>query len=226
MNFKNIVISGLILPISLICSLSHAAQITLQHGSSEQDTYVYSGDPNQQHGGAWEYNVSNIDSSGEEGRGLVKFNLSSIAETNASTAILSLYCTNSNTSDSSSQEVYIYRVTSSWNEFLATWNNMPSFTTQDSCSTPIDDDYSGWITWDVTDIVNKWLSGATDNYGFMIISEYNDTNVKSFSGQDFWNASWRPKLYMETIESTPIPEPFSIILLGLASLSIGLRKKI
>ena len=85
----------------------------------------------------------------------------------------------------------LYRVTTNWDESSVTWNQA---STGQSWSTPGGDydlplgevpfvtglDHEFYPPVDITDIVQKWLRGKTDNQGVMLINlSSNETNLKA-----------------------------------------------
>ena len=143
------------------------------------------------------------------GYALVQFDLSSISNFQVSSAVLSLFVTISSVTDGSSKNVYISRITESWSESLVTWNSQPSFTPVGQVSQNIAHSYTGWVSWNITFFINDILSNNIANNGFMITSDYYDTNYKVFYSSDYTMIpTIRPML---TITGQFVPEPTSLI---------------
>ena len=110
-------------------------------------------------------------------RDLFKFNLPcELAQTTIQSAHLSLfyaaqnnYGNTTHSSLTSSNESVLQRITSSWSENTATWNNQPSFTVVDQVVLP--QSISGtqdYTNIDVTNMVRVMINNNNQNYGFMI----------------------------------------------------------
>lgn len=168
-----------------------------------------------------------------EERALIEFDLSTVTSSYVDSAVLQLYMYFFDNQQSelgyTDSSVWVHRVTQSWTETSVTWNNSyDNFSAVDKVKQSDPDptipyDYDGWVTWDVTAIVNQWLSGAEQNYGFMLLiddAESAAPNRKLMVSSDYATATYHPKLIL--FEAT-IPEPASIILLVCGI--IGLLKK-
>jgi len=102
-------------------------------------------------------------------------------------------------------DVSIYQVTSPWDEMTVTWNTMPSFD-----GTPIETetpDTERWYEWDITTLYNEWKSGASDNYGTILINHLEGTSVTgiNFKSSDNEGLFFRPKLII-----TYMAQPYSV----------------
>ena len=98
--------------------------------------------------------------------GLIQFDLSSFTEIKS--AILYLYFAYSNASSNySSEDVYFYRVTSSWDEGSATWNSKPSYDSDKWATITVDFSESKWYDIDFTTLAEKWINGTYPNYGLL-----------------------------------------------------------
>ncbi|PCH89230.1 MAG: hypothetical protein COB88_01835 [Flavobacteriales bacterium] len=180
MNFRYIPIS---LALALLCCstvLFSQINISLQpDGASGKDAQIFNkpgsedtnfGTFNQLHIGAWTY--SSVPGTH---RSLLAFDLSGIS---ASATILSatLYLTHDSISSSpwghstlsGSNEFYIRRITSAWDEMTVTWNNQPSDDTTNQAmsdsSTTVYDDYA----INVTDLVQAMVDNPSTSFGFMM----------------------------------------------------------
>ncbi len=98
-------------------------------------------------------------------RSLLRFDLSAIPEGAVLVeAQLRLYL--SQATGAATVDVGVYNVTSEWEEDEVTWQTAPStgeLFAQAKVGTSI-----GWYTWDVTELVGKWLAGILPNYGLEI----------------------------------------------------------
>ncbi len=59
------------------------------------------------------------------------------------------------------------RITTSWGEFSATWNNQPGYANLDLFNTV--GPGPGYYIWDITSLVQAWR-GSTPNYGLALFS--------------------------------------------------------
>ena len=108
----------------LIVSFS-AAAITLSPPSD--DTFLDEINPANINGATNVLIVRSINRPGYVIDSLVKFDLSSLpANATVASAHLKLYYFYNNDGDPAGQTFYAYRVTSSWSESTASWNNQPS----------------------------------------------------------------------------------------------------
>lgn len=109
-------------------------------------------------------------------RSVLKFDLSTIPyNATINSATLSLFCnltsghSQLHSSLSGSNSCWLRRVTSSWQENTVTWNNQPSFTTQNQVeiqqSATQTQDYPAI---DVTNLVKDMINYPSTSYGFMI----------------------------------------------------------
>lgn len=163
------------------------------------DTWLKEAAPNENHGSDKELSAKNKPS--DNFRALYLFDLSAIpANANVTQADLWLRVSGE---DDSGEPVNIHRVTDSWSENTATWNNTandydPAIT---ASFTPDDE---GWVRVDVSNLVQAWVCGESSNHGFMLIPTSSDTESKYTSKE--WNpGNRRPRLYLKTSGTNPCP---------------------
>jgi len=115
-------------------------------------------------------------------------------------------------------DVYLYRATSDWAE---TTPIAPSIAPSHETVVSVNG-VGAWFTFDITDLLKDWLSGAEQNYGVVLLSQEN-----SFTGATFHSSSYmadptlRPKLVIDYV-----PEPASAALVGLPlMLLVGRRRR-
>jgi hypothetical protein len=102
-----------------------------------------------------------------ERAGLIQFGLDPIPDNaTVTSAELWIYQAGNIGTD---EELAVFRITEEWQENSVTWAAKPmvdgvivdTLLILDSCNIC-------WRQWDVTDLVNDWLNGTWDNYGFWI----------------------------------------------------------
>ena len=91
------------------------------------------------------------------------------------------------------QTINIYAVQSPWEECVATWNTPPAISTvsEGSFSTSA----VGWLSADVTGLVNKWLNGTIDNYGLLLSTT--GTNLEQFDSREGTNVPYISIVYSD-----------------------------
>ncbi|WP_425400629.1 DNRLRE domain-containing protein [Aeoliella sp.] len=121
--------------------------------------------------------------------------------------------------DALDKQYDLYEVTSSWDESTVTFNTGPSINPTAAASLTIPDKTSGtYRSWDVTQLVDKWVDGTDSNFGIWL--EENPTpgdGPAYFTSSDWLDSSQHPIL---TIEYSVVPEPSSIIICSLMCLSV------
>jgi len=173
--------------------------VTLQPGATGLDTYIRSSPANTNYGA----DVSMLIQAGT-GRGLVKFDLSSIpAGSDIRSAQLSLYHTNGG-----SDPVSAFRATRPWTEGTGAAGSGASWASADGVEawTTAGGDYdpaSGvaitlspngtWSTWDLTAQTAAWVAGIQPNYGIALIAASGGANTFT-SSDDAANPTLRPRL--------------------------------
>jgi hypothetical protein len=129
---------------------------------------------------------------------LVKFDLSGIpaGSTINSATFNAYYFSNYNPGvNPVGRTYYLYRNTGNWIETGVTWNSKPAYTTSQGANVTMPADF-GWVSWDVTDIVQSWSDG-TANYGFVMMDSNEipgyDT-IAIFYSREYANPTVHPKL--------------------------------
>lgn len=146
---------------------------------------------------AWTY-------SGDPGvvRSLFEFTQLSTIPSNAiiTSATLSLYAMDQapwqHSTLSGSNEGWLERITSSWNESTVTWTNQPASTTLNSVSLAASISATqNYLNIDVTDLVQDMIDQPATSYGFILKLQTEDYYRRlGFGSSDHTNASLRPKL--------------------------------
>jgi hypothetical protein len=211
----------IILTLSVVSSVN-AATATLTPPT--QDTFLDTYNPNQNYGSSPTINVEGGSTLGVKQRALLKFDLSAIPSgTIITKATLRLYASGY-WSPIIDQTLTVYRVTEDWNEGDdtdgATWNEafhdasdhpgsctpwtgtIPSgsggtWTTTGSVTQAAVS--SGWISWEVTDIVKAWIESGEDNFGFIVkLADESGTNYwQQFASSTYYDIESRPVLEID-----------------------------
>jgi len=159
------------------------------------DAYTQSSNPDTNYGSSTDLMID-----GSYGRVYVKFNLSSIPSNSVIiSATLKLY-----DHSTASYEVCVYPVSADWSESTITWNNQPDYNSslQSCVTTP---STSGqWVSWDVTDIVEEWVEGGLENYGFVLKASEN--GLEKFYSKEYSDSSKHPELIIEYVEPNTVTQ--------------------
>ncbi len=156
--------------------------------------------------------------------GLIEFDLSAYAGGSVSSATLGLF----HTANGSAGSTYkAYRITSAWAEGTVTFNTAPTFDATPVASMTIGDSSQGvYRNWDVTAVVNDWLSGTYANYGLWIEEiPVSGSATAYFASSDWGGSAYDPKLTMDYTAPAGVPEPASLLLVGAALASAGLARR-
>ena len=122
----------------------------------------------------------------------ILFNLNSIPSTARITnAQLGLfYCSNS--SNSTSTQINVYQVTSSWNQIGITYNNSPTTAQSYSAYANVPAAFTNnFLYWSISDLVQGWINVPITNYGVKLTGASVD---KGFYSSEYPDAAKQPKL--------------------------------
>jgi hypothetical protein len=211
--------------LSLALCLGYAREawsdtISFQEGiggyTGTQDTEIDQGDPTLSFGSATSVRVDLLFNGGDV-QGLLRFDGLFGAlpgqiplGSTINSAVLTLNVTNS-TLDGI---ISVYRMTTTWSE-SSTWNSLVAGV-QIGSETAASADaaqavtLTGATTFDVLASLQAWSSGAS-NFGWVIFNS--STDGIAFDSSETGTAALRPLL---AVDYTPVPEPGSLVLAGLA----------
>ena len=154
------------------------------------DSYVSSTIPSQNTGDCTDLAIRNGGSGNNwAAQPVIKFDISSISsKTGIKSATLNIfyrdYCDNS----PSGRELTLYRLKGDWNEDIITWDNMPVHHNEVTSSIYAPNSPSNWMQWSVTGDVRDFITGQTENYGWIIKDE------------QYWGGSGIPNMYCNSKE--------------------------
>ena len=189
-------------------ALTYADNVTKQiqpNAAAGKDAMVNQLSPNPDTNYGSETYLKTGGDPGETLRTYIQFNLNPLPSTAVITSAgLSLWYYDIFPS-AEERQLVAYKVTSSWNESLITWNNQPNFSTTvvDTETVPASATNS-FITWDVTNLVKSWASGTVTNCGVMLSDSTGGEGFKVFYSSDWGNASQRPELTITYWDPAPL----------------------
>jgi hypothetical protein len=136
------------------------------------DSYIASNRPTQNFGNDALFLGYDLegDNFGAE-RILVRFDVAGFVPSQAiiNSAELELYLVFSSPYPDSPMGTILRRTASSWGEYTVTWNQEPAWG-EIRASADVGD-VEQYYTWDVTGLIDDWLTGAQPNYGMEIIGD-------------------------------------------------------
>ncbi len=200
---------------------SSALTVTLQPGIEGKDAHLRANSPLDNFGGYVDLTVNWADQSPD--KGLLEFDLSSVAGVTVTGATLSLYHS-SNGGNGATFD--LFRNTSAWDEGTVTWDTAPTYDPVAASSLNIADGFTSvWRDWDVTALVQGWITGTNDNYG-MTISRIDQPNSVVYFASSDYTIGYGPKLTIN-YEANVVPEPSTYLLLGsgIAALAFWRRRQ-
>ncbi|MBI4259422.1 MAG: DNRLRE domain-containing protein, partial [Actinobacteria bacterium] len=187
---------------------------TITIGPPLQDCFVSAG--SNQNTSLCAYTQVNVgDNSNGVRRGLVRFDLSAVpVGADISQATLKLYM--SSQSNTRASAASLHRATRAWTN-AATWNSWDGtspwttpggdFDAVPAASNPQVGDALGWVTWQPTQLVRDWASGAAPNDGVLVKTATEDVgNLMSFTSTDSTDSVHWPVLKVTYTQAAPAPK--------------------
>lgn len=118
-----------------------------------------------------------------------------------------------------STDIEAYRVNRHWEEGTATWNS--PWTTPGCDKIPEDRELMPaatarvgnvggtglWVEWDITQLVQEWVSGSVANEGVILIAPYQYHRHLYFRSSDVGDTARRPKVEVRYYDPPPTPTP-------------------
>jgi hypothetical protein len=145
-------------------------------------------------------------------RALIAFNLSAIpANATVTSAFLNLYATGpygSVQGHFGNSASFLERITQSWQEFTATWNNQPNSTNLNSVLLPqATTSTQDYLNINVFNLVQDMINNPTAGYGFKLrLVAENVLNGLIFCSKDHQVEAKRPKLVVTYIKCDESPQ--------------------
>jgi len=148
-------------------------------------------------------------------RSLMDFDLSSIISgSTISSATLYLYgdanpttMPNGNSQMSGSNDCYLRRITSIWDESTVDWNSIPSTSSTNEVSIPASSASVEDFVIDITAIIQDIVNDPSNSHGFMIqLQTESAYRSRQFASSDVADTTLHPKLVVNFDPSTAITE--------------------
>lgn len=210
--FLTMIISAFAIPIENAIAITTSESRTL---FSDKDAFVYSANPNAM-GAPNDQIFVGYDKlyNFHKERGLLHFNVSEVPVGSAVTQAtfrLWLASWQRPSGSSASMRVGVHALNGDWSETSVTWNSWPGHggevTYRDVSPGP-----EGWYNFDVTSLVQAWVSGSLENHGFALIG----VETEGYHDRSFWSKDCdpakcgvdrerQPQLVIEYAPPTAIP---------------------
>ena len=180
--------------ISLIPALILALGMSLVRAQAppSQDTYVALAKSSTNYG-----NSSSLAVQAGGTYSLVKFNLASlpsaVTANQLNRAVLRLYV--SGLSSTTTQNLDVLVVNSSWTENKVNYGNAPALGSAVALGVPVASNaLNTFIEVDVTSILQAWMEGSQPNYGLALVPSAGSSIAVSFDSKEAVNTSHEPEL--------------------------------
>ncbi|MBN2541299.1 DNRLRE domain-containing protein [bacterium] len=129
-------------------------------------------------------------------RSFLQFDLNALpSDSVVGSAVLKLYQTAP--LETSSFMIGVHQISQDWEESTITWNNQPAYLTASESTVTVPAFVTGWLSWDVTSLVQGWVNGSIANHGIALqkdsmIMEF--IHIDCYSSNHAGNSALRPKL--------------------------------
>jgi hypothetical protein len=229
-RFPVLTCAGLL--VGAVAASTNADVVIVQPNEPQsKDTFVYSFLPtfnfNAPQSGFNGILASGRSASAHDLRSLVQFDLTGVNLGVGEIATLSLFVADGSTvgfpvvnpSPNGAVTIDLFAVTSSWDAATVNWSSQPTYGAA-PVDTKVLDGIGGYVTFDVTSLVQSWLSNPGSNFGFSL--QQRDVVVNGGSVQAVYHSSAsanRPFLY-----AGPVPEPALTTVVG-AVATLLLRRR-
>lgn len=181
---------AILLTVLLAAGTAFGATLRLQPGPAQgKDAAVLQIEPNKNYG-AYEY-LMNHPASGVL-RALIEFTgLSAIPKGSTITSANLSFYTQTTTNDN----FQVCRITGPWSESTVTWNTKPRYS---GVYAQFQIARAGWYSVNVRTLVNEWVQGTQNNYGFLL-KKTNEASTERYPrapSSDYGTSTYRPYLYV------------------------------
>jgi hypothetical protein len=171
---------------------------TTIYASDIKDSYVDYNNFNTNFGSS-----INIVAGGYHHKSQLRFDLSSIPQIPLVSAKLRVYKLSTNGSD---HDLKVRRITSDWSESTITFSNYPTTSdgSDDSPITFVKSAVSGYIYFDITNMVSAWVNNVNPNYGMQLFSTSGGYSYSGFPSREYGGNVWPT---IEVVYNTPSSAP-------------------
>ncbi|MBL3618560.1 MAG: DNRLRE domain-containing protein [gamma proteobacterium endosymbiont of Lamellibrachia anaximandri] len=192
---------------NLVLYQATPSTLELQPDTTEgKDAYIYEWQSDWNYGA--DVNLVAAHQASAVRHALLRFNIGAIpAGAKVTSANLELH---SNATSWASTTIDVHRLNNDWVEGIAiggtgpganwterdsavAWNSAGGDYETNSAASAVTSGDVGWVTWDVTDLVNDWVSGETPNYGLLLAPTV-DYQGAEFDSSDATDPTTHPKL--------------------------------
>jgi len=192
--------------------------ITTYSALTDQDTWVQESSPMTPHGGDSEVQVKNA--VGDNTRALYHFDLSGMpvgAHVISATAWFYL------TTNDDQGPVNVHRANRNWAEGTATWDTVGgSYDPTVLGGIPGQSTKPAWVAVPLTGMTQAWVSGASPNYGVMLVAASGGI-VSTYTSQEWTSASQRPWLQVVVSDA---PGPIRVTISATGTLVDGISRTV
>ncbi len=172
-----------------------------------EDTYIASGRTNDNFG---QQDSLRLGYDGTEGsmRSLIRFDVANQLPDGAvvDSALLQVYVYDSEPSVDPPLVTEIYRIDSAWGETFVKWNNQPSIDNTVMATGALNRDVN-FYTFDVTSLVQDWMTGTQEDWGMMLLADASGPNVRyrNLYSRERGGGLFPPRLTIEYSEDGDAP---------------------
>jgi len=140
---------------------------------------------------------------GDDYRSFIKFDLNQLVPPiTISSAILSLWVYGDSITTLPNTLVEIYRLTQDFNQQAITWNNQPASSATLIASNTIVPGFTGWVTFDITTLVQGWVSGTFANSGIFVKGNELTNDVVKYRSRQYNDSAEWPILTINYVDGT------------------------
>jgi uncharacterized repeat protein (TIGR01451 family) len=184
-NFLALTTALLLVPTSVLAGYYVVA--------TDADSYLKEAAPAETHGA--EVELPSKSKTGDNLRPVFRFDLSSIPAGETVLSAIAVF----NVTLSNNEPVEIYRITNSWTESSANWNNLAGSYDPGTRYGAFVPRTVGPVAVDLTAVVREWRDSVHPNHGVMFVSAANDKE-SGYSSKEWATSPERPVLYVRTSE--------------------------